>query len=280
MVAEEGTIGKAAQKLNVGPSALTRSIGDFEYQLKTQLFDRVPKGMRLTPQGERLHAFAKQFLEQAESFERIFKEKEDEIEGEIRILTTPYIGTDWLICHLREFLKRYPKLTLKIILSYEKINSLNENDIAICSMIPHQPTLIQEPLFTLTVSLFASPAYLKEMGIPQKPQDLDHHHLIVYSEDYYLPHGNWILNVGNNINIPPRKPYIQIYSLHGMINAALQGLGIIEAPDLSVILKSGLERVLPDLQGPQVPYYFVFPESRKKSKKINYLFNYLSKIGK
>ena len=114
IVAEEGTIGKASQRLNVVPSALTRSIHDFEYQLKTKLFERVPKGMKLTPQGERLYVFAKQFLLQADNFERVFREKEDEIEGEIRILTTPYVGTDWLILHLKGFLKRNPKITLKI----------------------------------------------------------------------------------------------------------------------------------------------------------------------
>lgn len=37
--------------------------------------------MKLTPQGERLYIFAKQFLAQADSFERAFQEKEDEIEG-------------------------------------------------------------------------------------------------------------------------------------------------------------------------------------------------------
>lgn len=111
IVAEEGTIIRAAQRIHVVPSALTKSIGDFEYQLNTKLFDKVPKGMKLTPQGERLYIFAKQFLEQADSFERIFQEKEDQIEGEIRILVTPYVGVHWLIPHIKAFLKKHSKIT-------------------------------------------------------------------------------------------------------------------------------------------------------------------------
>lgn len=49
MIAEEGGLIKASRKLHVVPSALTGSISDFEYQLKTNLFIRTPKGMKLTP---------------------------------------------------------------------------------------------------------------------------------------------------------------------------------------------------------------------------------------
>lgn len=280
IVAEEGTIGKAAEKIRVVPSALTRSITDFEHQMKTKLFDRVPKGMKLTPQGERLYVFAKQFLVQADSFERIFHEREDEIEGEIRILTTPYMGVNWLIPHLKDFLKKYSKVTLKFIFNNEEIRNLEDADVGICPFISHQVGLAQELLFPLTMRLFASTEYLKEFGIPQKPEDLDHHRLIVYKEDYYAPYGNWILNVGRRAGMPPRKSYIQADTLDGMVQCALQGFGIIEAPDLSSIVDSGLKKVMPEIIGPQAPYYFICPESRKDSKKINFLFRYLAEKEK
>lgn len=279
-IAQEGNVTKAAEKLNVTQSALSKSLTDFEERIKTKLFERIPKGMQLTPQGERLYAHTKKFIEEQEAFEKIFYEKEDEIEGEIKILTTPYVGTDWLIPHLKGFLKKYPKLTVKIILNNKEIFNLNDSDIAICGFIPHQPNLIHEPLFTLSLCLFASEAYLSEFGTPQTPKDLDYHRIIMDEDEYYAPYGNWILNVGNSASTPPRKPYLQIDSLHGMINSAIQGLGIIEAPNLTSILNSGLKIIMPDVTAPQVPYYFIFPENRKNSKKINHLLKYLAKKGK
>lgn len=281
IVAEEGTIIRAAQKINVVPSALTKSISDFEYQLKTQLFERTRRGMRLTPQGERLHIFAKQFLAQADNFERAFQEKEDEINGEIRILTTPYVGTDWLIPHMEGFIEKHPKVTYQFLFNNRMIHDLGDADVGICPFIPQQVGLIHEPLFPLTIRLFASKKYLKEFGIPQAAEDLDHHRLIVYKEEYYtFPIGNWSLNIGRNGNSPPRKSFIQVDTLDAMVRCALQGMGIIEAPDLSSIVKSGLQEVIPNLIGPQAPYYFIYNERRKTSKKINLLFRYLAKKGK
>jgi DNA-binding transcriptional LysR family regulator len=279
IVAQEGTLAKASERIHVVPSALTKSISDFEYQMKTQLFNRLPKGMKLTPQGERLFAFASQFLSQAESFERVFNEKEDEIEGEIRILITPYVGMYWFTPHMKNFLKQYPKITLKIIYNNDEIRSIGEADVGICPFIP-QKGFIHEFLFSLDTRLFASSEYLEEFGVPQKPEDLDHHHLIVYKEDYYASYGNWILNVGRNAGMLPRKPYIQADSVNGMVQFALQGIGIVEAPDLTSIYESGLQEVMPELIGPQLPYYFIYPENRKKSKKINVLFKYLMEKGK
>ena len=112
IVAQEGTLAKAAEKVHVAQSAVARSVQLFEHQMKTKLFERVPKGMQLTPQGERLFVFAKQIFEQTDNFEKVFHEKEDEISGELKIVTTPFIGADWVIPNLKTFLWKY-KLDFK-----------------------------------------------------------------------------------------------------------------------------------------------------------------------
>lgn len=110
---------------------------------------------------------------------------------------------------------------------------------------------------------------------------MDQHRLIAYTEEFYTaPYGKWSLSIGRSDNSPPRKPYIQVDTLDGMVQCALQGMGIIKAPDLTCILKSGLKEVLHDLLKPQVSYYFIYPESRKVSKKINLLFKHLARKGK
>ena len=281
IVAEEGTIGRAAQRIHVVPSALTRSISDFENQLQTKLFDRVPKGMRLTPQGERLHAFARQILEQTDSFEKAFHEKEEEISGELKIVTTPFTGTDWLVPSLKNFLEKNPDIKIRILLRSENIDPL-EGDVTICSFIPHQPHLIQKPLLSGTIRLFASQDYLKKFGIPQKPEDLDNHRLITYKGNYYTAYGstNWILNLGLKNEQPSRQSYFEIDSLHGMLNSALQGYGIVELPDLLVPPDIGLKEVMPEVTGPFIELYYIFPDNRKNSKKINKLYKHLVKKGK
>ncbi len=148
----------------------------------------------------------------------------------------------------------------------------------ICPLIPHQPHLIQKHLLTPKIKLFASDAYLKKFGRLKTVDDLNNHRLITYRGNYYTAYGstNWILNVGIKEGQASRKSYLEIDSLTGMLNSALRGYGIAELPNLPTVLNSGLIEVLPELDGPCVELYYIFPEKRKNSKKINLLFEYLS----
>ena len=60
-----------------------------------------------------------------------------------------------------------------------------------------------------------------------------------------------------------------------MINAALKGYGIAELPNYSKIMELELERVLPNIQGDNIPLYFIYQENRKNSKKIQALYSHI-----
>ena len=53
-VVRSGSIRRAAEKLNITPSALNRRIQDFETELGTAVFERLPRGVRLNAAGELL----------------------------------------------------------------------------------------------------------------------------------------------------------------------------------------------------------------------------------
>ncbi len=53
-VARSGSIRRAADKLNITASALNRRIQDFELELGTPVFERLPRGVRLNAAGELL----------------------------------------------------------------------------------------------------------------------------------------------------------------------------------------------------------------------------------
>ncbi|HUD88673.1 MAG TPA: LysR family transcriptional regulator, partial [Xanthobacteraceae bacterium] len=59
-VARHGSIRKAADALNVASSALNRQILDLESDLGSALFERLPRGVRLTAAGEVFLAYVRQ----------------------------------------------------------------------------------------------------------------------------------------------------------------------------------------------------------------------------
>ncbi len=284
VVAREENMTRAAEKLRISQPGVSQLISDLEHNLKTKLFDRLSRGARLTPQGERLYSHAKKMMEEHEAFEKVFYEKDDDIEGELKIVTTPYLGSEWLMFKIKDFLQEHPKLKVRIVVREDKDVYIEEGDVAIATPLHHQPHLIQKRLAIFYMKLISSPSYLQKYGTPTKSEDLDSHQLITYGGGGYNPYGstNWILNLGKSDYEASRESYLEINSLQGIINATLEGHGIAEVPNFPGVLRPGLVDVTLDKQNPKFAFdiHYIFHEKRRNSKKINLLFKCLTKKEK
>lgn len=73
-VARTGSISRAAQTLYVAQPNVSRAIRELEGSLGIVIFERTPKGMTLTPDGERLMQYARNILHQIDEVEEIFRD--------------------------------------------------------------------------------------------------------------------------------------------------------------------------------------------------------------
>ena len=152
---------------------------------------------------------------------------------------------------------------------------MREADVAIRMHPPRQPDLVQRHLRTLSWITVASPAYLEAHGVPQRPEDLDNHKLVLFG-DYRPPVAemNWLAEAGRRAG-SPRRSLLEVNSLHAMAVAIRAGVGIGALPDWMTDELDGLTRLLPDLKPPKVDVFFVYPEELRNSKRVAVFRDYL-----
>ena len=147
--------------------------------------------------------------------------------------------------------------------------SMREADVAIRMSPPRQPDLVQRHLMTVRYFVYGSAEYLKRFGTPQKPEDLDKHRIIIYGPDNRPPvrNINWLWEAGARPGYE-RRPIFMVNNVNAILRAVGSGLGIAALPDFMAQETGDLIRVLPELTGPEVEAYFVYPEELRSSKRI------------
>lgn len=276
-VAEAGSFTHAGDTLNLSQSAVSRQVSALEESLHVPLFHRHARGLILTEQGDLLYRTVKDVFHKLSMAEALISESRERPSGPLKITTTVAFGTAWMTPRIREFIELFPEVEVSLILTDGALDlSMREADVAIRMMPPRQPDLVQRHLLSVESHVYGSPEYLSTHGTPQSAQDLDHHALIVYGRDVAPPVAsiNWLTDIGARPD-HKRKPILRINNLYGIYRAVRSGLGLAALPDYMISETSNLVRVLPELSGPAIEAFFVYPEELRQSKRVSVFRDFL-----
>jgi len=156
-VARTGSIRKAADHLNVTASAVNRRIMDLEEELGAQLFERRPRGVRLTAAGE---VFVHYLREQDGGVERM-KSQIEELRGlrrgTVRIACSQALALDFLPREIANFRIRHPLVSFAVkVLDHEQaISALAAYEVDLV-LVFRPPFLANfQPLMSLEQRLVA-----------------------------------------------------------------------------------------------------------------------------
>jgi len=268
-VAEAGSFTHAGDTLNLSQSAVSRQISALEEALQVPLFHRHARGLILTEQGEALNRTVREVFAKLAITEALLTESKEKPAGRLKVTTTVAFGAFWLAPRLQDFLGAYPDVSVSLLLDDLDLDlAMREADVAIRMHPPKQPDLVQRHLLTVEWQVYASPEYLKKHGVPQRPEDLDAHKLILFG-DYHPPVNdiNWLAEAGRRPG-NPRRALLEVNSTQAVLLAVRSGLGIGALPDFIMSESQDLVRILPDLKAPKVEVFFVYPEELRNSKRV------------
>lgn len=277
-VAHASSFTHAGDLLHLSQSAVSRQISALEESLGVILFHRHARGLLLTEQGEILLHTVREVYGRLAAVEDAVRESKDHPKGPLKVSAPVTFGTTWLTPRIREFIELYPEIDIRIVVDDGELDlSMREADIAIRTYPSSQPDLIQRHLQVHHNSIYASTEYLATHGLPEKPEDLQHHKIIAFGEESNLPFSdvNWHLDVGIPEGGDQHKPVFRVNTLLAMLEAVKSGLGISALPDYMVEGVPNLTKLLPMVEGATYDTFFVYPSELKHSKRVSVFRDYV-----
>jgi len=275
--AEAKSFTRAGEALAMSQSAVSRQVSALEQELGATLFHRHARGLLLTEQGEVLQSTVRELVHQLDTARLRLSESREKPRGELRVTTTVGIGAMWLTPRLGEFFELYPNISLSMILSDEELDlAMREADVGLRVREPVQADLIRRRLFTMHFHAYASASYLKRYGTPRSLADLDKHRVLSYGASVatYLNNINSLQFAGRDPK-HPRESNLTINNIPALHRAVGSGVGIAVLPDYMATPESGLVRLLPEADMPELDCYIVYPEELKNVARVQAFRDFL-----
>lgn len=129
VVAEAGSISACAQRMRISQPAISRQLKEFESRLGVALFERMPRGVRLTEAGELLRAYATRLFEIAHTAQAAVNELVEARQGHLAIGASNTIGTYILPRLLAMFRVRHPGIQISMFVGNTEQVSLGVADM-------------------------------------------------------------------------------------------------------------------------------------------------------
>jgi DNA-binding transcriptional LysR family regulator len=277
-VVDAGSLSGAARSLPSSLTSVSRQISALEERYGTQLLLRTTRRLALTDDGRILYERAKSILGELKEVEATLSRGRQEPSGRIRVSAPTLMGRLLVAPLLAEFLRRYPSLTLDLLLVDRTVDMVEE-DIHLSLRVGHLPDsqLVARKLADLRMIVCASPAYLERRGVPQTPVDLGRHDCLVFSDTPGI--AEWRFKDGSKAERRIRMAgRLWVNSLDALVSAAREGAGIVRVPLWQVeadIATGALQRILRAYEPPPTPLHLLFQPSRLASAKTRVFVDYL-----
>jgi len=219
---------KAAEELFVTQSAVSRQIKALEDNLGLKLFERRPRSLTLTEDGQSLYRIATDVLDRLQiAIDRLRAESRA---SQLSITTTTGFASLWLIPRLSRFTALHPDIDVRISATTDMLNlERSLIDLAIRYCKPETVPQGAVRLFGEEMIPVCSRALLHDKTRPLKrPQDLAHHTLLHFdyagAETMYMDWGTWLTALG--IGELKSGGALHFSQYEQMIQAAISGQGV------------------------------------------------------
>jgi DNA-binding transcriptional LysR family regulator len=270
-VAEAGSFSRAAERLGLPKSTVSRRIAQLEELLGERLMVRSTRRSTFTEFGLQLLEHARLVADEVDSVTALSAHRQVQPTGRLRVSMPGEVAVLFLQDMLAAFLALHPAVSLELDLSARRVDLLAEGfDIALrFGDLADDAQLAARRLAEIPNGLYAASSYLSEYGEPVSPDDLKEHKGVLMLGRNYEPLEWTLTKDGQRWEGAPQSNF-SANSMALLVRMALNGTGIVAAPDRFAephVRTGALRRVLPDWEVPSVPAWAVFVGRRLMPSK-------------
>lgn len=278
-VVEQGSFTRAAERLELSASAVSRHVADLEAHLEARLLNRTTRRLSLTESGTAFYARCVQLLADLEEAEETVTAATVVPRGTLKLTCSITFGVRHLAPAIATFGTRHPQVRFDVELSDRAVDIVDEGfDLAVRIGDIGSQSLIGRRIGATQLVCCAAPAYLALHPAPRTPADLAQHPCMSYE---YAPARNlWRFRdaAGAAHDVRIAGP---VHANNGQMLGALAvaGMGVALEPDFIVApdVRAGrLVPLLPDYAAPAVGIHAVYPSRRHLSAKVRAFVDFLA----
>lgn len=257
---------KAAEELNMTQSAVSYQIRLMEEFAGAPLFQRLARGVALTPKGQTAAPVIRRALADLGETFRIIREEQNSV---LVVSVIHTFASNWLTPRIVDFQSRFPDISVRFDIASRLVDFAAEGiDCGIRLGTGKWPGLTAHLLLSGGFTPLASPAYLERHGRPDKPADLLDYHLITPDDDWWPV---WFRQAGVEGPLVMTRPGVGIDTQQIIGGLALSGGGValVSAAFFRNEIEAGTLVELFDIHASTgSDYYLVYPEARQLPPKL------------
>ncbi|ALG72717.1 LysR family transcriptional regulator [Azospirillum thiophilum] len=275
-VAEAGSFSRAAERLRVSSSHVSRCVARLEDRLQAPLFYRTTRKVSLTESGRTFLARCQRLAEQRDdAFLAVgaLQGGDSEVKGLLRMTCATAYGEQFVMPLINSLMERNPQLSIEVELTNRRLDLVQEGyDLAIRLGRLSESSLVATRIAPRVMHLCAAPTYLERHGAPGNLADLGTHQCLIGTADHWLfddsgqdwlfrPRGRWRCNSGFSV-----------------LDAALRGFGLCQLPDYYVrgpVAEGRLVSLLDRHRPPNTAVWAVYPQKRHAPPKVHAAIRHL-----
>lgn len=284
-IVELGTFAAVARETGLSAMMISKYMNQLEKSLGVNLLNRTTRSLHLTEAGENYYHRSKQLLEDLAALDESVVEMDRQVKGLLKISVPIDFGGIYMVPAIKAYQAQFPDVRISMSLSNKYVRLADGRfDISILVTDCLNPGVIARKIAMTRLCTYASPVYLEEQGCPESIDDLPLHRCLHYID---TPHGdNWLFNVDGELKKIRADWFFASNNGRSLCQAAALGMGIVQAPKLSVssyLERGELVEILTEYQLPSLSIYATYLQRRfypaKLTTFIDFLQDYFAKSG-